>query len=223
VYLRTESLRIAALDEAREQYIRECERRESEARESNLRLDTFIANLSYGVPDAVQEYVSIVLANSSYPEHFPVSHAFEFDPNSAELNLRVSVPPPDTIPEVKAYKYTKSNDEIVESTLSQKACRDRYAGAVHQVALRSIHEVFESDRRAVIKTISLIVGTEAKDPATGVAGFIPLVCVGAEREAFLKFDLSGVVPAMTLSRLGAAMAKNPYGLEGIESSGIRLS
>jgi len=39
---------------------------------------------------------------------------------------------------------------------------------VHQVALRSFHEVFEADRRGLIRSISLEVGTETIDPATGV-------------------------------------------------------
>ena len=80
-----------------------------------------------------------------------MTHEFEFDPSTAELRLRVSVPPPSEVPTVKGYKYKKSADEITSTSLSQKECRERYASAVHQVALRSFHEVFESDRRGLIK------------------------------------------------------------------------
>ena len=71
---------------------RTCEAREADAVESNRQLDELIANLGYGVLDAVQEYVSnsISLEFGSLPKHFPVSHDFEFDPVSAELKLRVS-------------------------------------------------------------------------------------------------------------------------------------
>jgi hypothetical protein len=94
-----------------------------------------------------QEYVSIVRSNSVYPEHFQVAHEFEFAPSTAELRLRVLVPGPGEIPETKSYKYAKAADEVVSTSLSQRERRDRYAGAMHQVALRSFHEVFESDRR----------------------------------------------------------------------------
>jgi len=216
-----EAERVAALEAARARYAKECATREAEATERNRQLDDLIANLGYGTPKAVQEYISIVLSNSVYPEHFAVTHEFAFEPSSAELRLHALVPGPDKIPAIKAYKYTRSTDEITSTSLSQKVCRDRYASAVHQVALRSIHEVFESDRRALIKTISLEVGTETVDPATGRQTYLPFVVVSAERESFLKFNLSGVVPALTLDRLGAAVSKNPYGLVAAESSGVR--
>ncbi len=196
----------------RARYQKECAQRELEVAEQNTRLDELIANLGYGVPDAVQEYVSIVLANSSYPEHFKVVHEFSFNPETSELSLRVSVPPPSDIPAIKGYKYVKASDEIAEVALSQKEAKERYAFAVHQVALRSFHEVFESDRRGLIMTVSLEVGTETVDPATGRRVFIPFVIAAAARERFLSFDLSAVVPQATLAHLGAAISKNPHAL-----------
>lgn len=222
-HAQAEAERVAALGAARARYAEECATREAEATERNRRLDDLIANLGYGTPEAVQEYISIVLSNSVYPEHFAVTHEFEFEPSSAELKLHALVPGPDKIPEIKAYKYTKSTDEITATPLSQKVCRDRYASVVHQVALRSIHEVFESDRRGLIRTISLEVGTETVDPATGRQTYMPFVVVGTERESFLKFDLSAVIPALTLDHLGAAVSKNPYGLVAAETLGVRRS
>jgi restriction system protein len=109
------------------------------------------------------------------------------------------------------------------TTLSQKECRDRYNGAIHQVALRSFHEVFESDRRGLIETISMEVGTNTVDPATGQQTYVPFIIAAAERETFLAFELSAVVPALTLARLGAAVSKNPYSLVAAERSGVRRS
>lgn len=220
-HARAEANRLAALAAERSQYAAECAAREADAAERNRQLDELIANLSYGTVDAVKEYVSIVLANSVYPEHFAVKHEFEFEPSTAELTLKVLVPGPDKIPEIKAYKYTKSADEITATPLPQKACRDRYESAVHQVALRSIHEVFEADRRGIIATISLEVGTQAVDPATGRTTYMPFVVVGAERASFIAFDLSAVIPARTLERLGASISKNPYALIATETSGVR--
>jgi restriction system protein len=222
-HARAEAERVAALAAAQTAFVKACEAREAEASEGNRRLEELIVNLGYGTSDAVQEYVSIVLANSVYPECFPVTHDFSFDPAVAELKLKVLVPGPDQIPTIKAYKYTKSTDEITETALSQKVVRDRYEGAVHQVALRSIHEVFESDRRGLIKTISLTVGTETADPATGRNTFVPFVVAGAEREAFVAFDLSAVVPEATLAHLGAALSKNPYALAAANTTGVRRS
>jgi restriction system protein len=220
-HARAEAARVVALKAAHAAYSKACEAREADAAEQKRRLEEFIANLGYGATEAVQEYVSIVLANSVYPECFPVTHEFSFDPAASELVLKVLVPAPDKIPTTKAYKYTKTSDEITETALTQKAVRERYEGAIHQVALRSIHEVFESDRRGLIRTISLTVGTETIDPATGRETFVPFVVAGAEREAFMRFDLSAVVPQATLAHLGAAVSKNPYSLAAADTKGVR--
>jgi restriction system protein len=217
----SEEKRVTALQRERARYAKECEDREADATARNRELDELIANLGYGTADAVQEYVSIVLSNSVYPEHFQVIHEFEFEQSTAELRLRVLVPGPSEISDIKAYKYSKASDEITSTTLSQKECRERYASAVHQVALRSFHEVFESDRRGLIQTISLEVGTNTVDPATGKRVYVPFVIAAAERQAFLAFDLSAVVPALTLDHLGAAVSKNPFGLVSAERSGVR--
>lgn len=218
-----EAERVAALEVERARYAAECSARETAAAERNAALDTLSANLGYGAVDAIEEYISLVFSNSAYPDDFPVEHDFDFDAATAELRLRVLVPGPDKVSATSAYKYAKSSDEITATSLSQKACKERYAGAVHQVALRSIHEVFESDRRGLIKTISLEVGTETIDPATGLEGYVVFVAVGAERDSFLELDLSNVVPAATLSHLGAAVSKNPFSLVAANASGIRSS
>jgi restriction system protein len=222
-YRHAEAQRIEDLNKARDEYRRECEAREREVAARNAELEKLVANLGYGAADAVQEYVAIVMANSVYPDHFPVSHEAAFDPATAELHLTVAIPDPSTIATTKSFKYSKASDEIVATELPQKAIRDRYAGVVQQVALRSFHEVFESDRRALIRTVALDVGTQTIDPATGRSAFIPFVIAGAEREAFLSIDLSGVVPAMMLERLGASVSKNPYGLQPALVKGIRRS
>jgi restriction system protein len=220
-HAQSERKRLEQLANEQARYAKECEAREAEAKAHNLSVDELLANLGYGTVDAVQEYVSIVLSNSVYPDHFPVTHTFQFDPASAELDLRVTVPEPSRMPKDKAYKYVKASDEIVATALSAKECRERYASAVHQVALRSLHEVFEADRRGLIRTISLEVGTSSVDPATGIRGYVPFVVVAAERESFMAFDLSAVVPTMTLERLGGAVSKNPYALDAVERSGVR--
>jgi len=210
-----------ALEVARAEYTRECEQRDADATRSNAELDKLIAELGYGVPEAVEEYISIVLSNSIYPECFPTSYEHSFSPEKAELSLRVEIPAPSEVPSVKHYKYIKAKDEIREVSLPKTATKKRYAAAVHQVALRTIHEVFEADRRGLIRTVSLVVGTDTIIPATGNQEFIPFVAVGAERDSFLEFDLSAVVPLATLEHLGGAVSKNPVELVAVDVAGIR--
>jgi restriction system protein len=132
------------------------------------------------------------------------------------------VPSPDTLPTDKEFKYVRSKDEINGSALTKKEQKDRYASAVHQTALRSLHDIFEADRAGHIGTIALTVAVDSLDPATGRPVRVELVAAAAERAAFLAFDLSNVVPAATLQHLGAQVSKSPYDLTPINASkGVR--
>ncbi|WP_239642489.1 hypothetical protein [Microbacterium sp. B19] len=220
-YAAAEDARQAALAQATARYQTESVERERLVTEQNESLDQLIAGLAYGTVDAVQEYVGIVLANSVYPEWFPVSHTATFEPTSAELSLRVVMPGPDAVPTVKAYRYTKTTDEITPVAATQKETKDRYARAVHNIALRSIHEVFEADRRRLVLSISLELGTETVSPATGKPTYVPLVAVAVRRDEFEALDLSAVVPSATLEHLGASVSKNPHGLVPAVAGGVR--
>jgi restriction system protein len=218
-----ERTRLDMLEAATAQYDAECRLREQEVVEHNSAIDALIAGLGYGVVDAVQEYVGIVLANSIYPPSFEVVHEAEFEPETAELKLTVIVPAPDALSTVKSYRYVKASDEIAETALSRTDANNRYASALHQVTLRSMHEIFEADRRGIIQAMSLQVGPRTKDPATGRDTFLPLVAVTAPRDLFMSFDLAGVIPSATLQHLGAAVSKNPSTLTTVDTSGIRRS
>lgn len=174
------------------------------------------------MPAAIEEYVGIVLSNSVYPESFPVTHSHQFDLSTRELTLRVAIPEPTAVPAVKEYRYVKAKDEITPTALPVKAQKDRFAGAVWQVAVRTLHEVFEADRAAKIQSIALTVGVERIAPATGLPETVPLVVVAADREMFTGFDLANVVPHATLTHLGAAMSKSPFDLTPADTSpGVR--
>lgn len=221
-YQAVENDRSQRLSAAQTAYETECAQREAEVAESNQQLDQLIANLGYDVEEAIQEYVSIVLGNSIYPDGFPVEHDFDFDSPNRELTLKVAVPAPSDVPSTKAFKYVKSSGEITETGLSQKDQKDRYAGAVAATALRTLHEVFEADRAGRIQTISLTVGTEALDVATGQMTETPFIAVATDRPTFEAIDLANVVPMATLQHLNALVSKNPFGLVGIDlSKGVR--
>lgn len=216
--------RTEALAEAKQRYQAECNARETVAADANRRLDELIAGIDYNVEEAIQQYVGIVLGNSIYPESFPVDHDFEYDSAQRELSLSVTVPAPSGLATEKEFRYVKAKDEITASALPKKDQRERYNNAVFQVALRSLHEIFEADRAARIQTIALKVGASVVDPATGVTKDALFVAAGADRATFLTFQLANVDPKATLEHLGASVSKNPFELvEADSSQGVRRS
>ena len=198
---------------------RECAEREKDVAEANAAIDALINGLAEGSPEAVDEYIGIVLANSAYPESFSVAHSFTFDSQLRELTLTAFVPPPSSVPAVKVVKYVASNDELRETPLSQKDQRTRYNDAVYAVALRTLHEVFEADRDERIDSISLDVATEALDPSTGHTAKIVLVLAAASRRQFTALNLGDVDKHAALIGLNAAISKNPFALIPVAAVG----
>ena len=217
-----ESARVERLTAARSNYESQCRQREDEAAQRNAELTRLINDLAFDVEAAIQEYVGIVLANSVYPNVFPVSHDHEFHLATRELSLQVLVPEPSVLPAVKEYKCVKAKDEITPTPLPMREQKDRYASAVWQVAVRTLHEVFEADRAGKIHSIALRVGVDAIDPATGRQGIVPFVVAAVDRETFRGFNLGNVVPHATLEHLGAALSKSPFDLVAADTSrGVR--
>lgn len=217
-----EGRRLERLAAARQAYEQECAARERTAAEDNRKIDQFAQALIDGDPQAVQEYIGIVLGNSVYPEAFDIEHDYEFDPEFGELTVTAVVPPPSDVPAVKAFKYILKTGETRETPCTQKEQRERYNGAIAAVAVRTFHEVFESDRDERIKTISLTVHTEAVNPATGLVETFPLVAAAADRAEFSQFDLRSVDPAQTLVHMRASVSKNAFALKPISvARGVR--
>ena len=218
-----ESERVGKLAEAQAAYDAECRLRESDAAEHNAQITKLINELAFDVEAAIQEYVGIVLGNSVYPDMFPVTHDHHFDLATRELTLTAIVPEPCTFPAVKEYKYAKAKDEITNTSLPVKEQKERYANAVWQLAVRTLHEIFNADRAAKIHSVSLTVGVERIAPATGLPETVPLVVVAADRVTFTKFDLHNVVPHATLAHLGAALSKSPNDLVPVDTTrGVRI-
>jgi restriction system protein len=220
---KAERLRLEQIAALHAKYRAECQQREVEAEAQNQALEKLINDLAFDVESAIQEYVGIVLSNSVYPEAFPVDYDHDFDLSTRELRLDVTVPPPSTVSVVREYRYVKAKDEITSTVLPVKAQKDRYAGAVTQVAVRTLHEIFEADRGGKIHSIALTVGADVLSPATGLRETVPLVIVAADRETFTHFDLSNVVPLATLEHLGASVSRSPFDLTSADTSrGVRV-
>jgi len=215
--------RVRKLSAAEAAYQEQCRQREADSEARNQELSRFINELAFDVESAIQDYVGVVLSNSVYPDAFPVSYDHQFDIGSRELTLNVTVPEPSSIPTVKEYRYVKAKDEIVPAALPVKERKERYANAVWQVALRTLHELFEADRAGKIRSVALTVSTSHMAPTTGRPEDVPLVAVAADRETFTNFDLANVVPHATLTHLGAALSKSPFDLTPADSSaGVRV-
>ncbi|WP_328609357.1 hypothetical protein OG943_09590 [Amycolatopsis sp. NBC_00345] len=220
----TENERLRRLASDRRQYDAECDERRQVVDAENERLDDLINRLADNKPEAVEEYIAIVFGNSIYPDviaaHSDVD--FSYSPDLRELSITLVLPPPDVIPSTKSFRYARATDEVLETKLAQKDLTTRYAGLINNMTLRTVHEVWESDREGKIDSISLVGGANHVDPAVGKDVFVRLVALAVSREDFLDIDLSRITPSETLKHLRAVVSKSPHRLTPIDDKkGVR--
>jgi restriction system protein len=219
-----EGERLRRLASDRRRYDAECDERQRVADAENARLDDLINRFEANDPAAVEEYVGIVFSNSIYPDAIAADSDIDFSYSSdlRELSITLLFPPPGVIPSTKSYRYVRTNDEITETKLTQKDVATRYANLINNMTLRTVHEVWESDRTQKIDSISLIGGVNHVDPAVGKDVFVQLIALAVHREDFMQIDLSRITPSETLKHLRAVMSKAPHRLTPINDKyGVR--
>lgn len=182
---------------------------QEKATAQNAEVDAFRSAFEARDPKAIVDYFSLVLAASRYPDRFPQAHKVAWVPESKQLVVEYDVPPFDVIPEAKAYRYVKAKDEIVASPRPAGQRKSLYASVVAQVALRTVHELFEADRSEYVESIVLNAHVDSIDPRTGQAIRPCLVTLRTTRENFAALDLSRVTPEACLRGLNAAVSKEP--------------
>lgn len=223
-YQAAEAERLQRLARDRQQYETDCGERRRVVEEENARLDDLIARLARSEPAAVDEYIGIVFSNSIYPDAISAESDIDFSYSSElrELSVTLVFPPPEAIPSTKSYRYVRASDELAETRLTQKDLTTRYANLVDNMTLRTLHEVWESDRAGRIDSISLVGGVNHVDAATGQDVFVRLVALAVAREDFARIDLARITPSETMKHLHAVVSKAPYRLAPIDDrNGVR--
>ncbi len=163
-------------------------------RETNNAVDKRKELYNSKAPDAVVDYCELVLSNSEYPDYFPKEFDLDYNTETKILIVEYSLPSVDDIPKVKEAKYVKSRNELVESLLSESVVNKIYDSLIYQIALRTIHELYEADTVTALPSIVFNGWVESIDKATGKKVNACIISVQAMREEFLAINLDNVDP-----------------------------
>jgi restriction system protein len=210
-----EKERERALTEARSSHLEDVEKRRREVEEANGEIDRFGARLEAGEPAAIVDYLGMVLERSRYPDEFPNSHKLAFVPESKQVVIEHELPDFDAIPDVKEHRYVKSRDEITASARPATQRKALYSSVIAQMALRTLHEIFEADRLQHVETIVYNGVVDSIDKRTGQPARVCLVSLRTTRDAFDALQLDRVDPEECLKGLGAGVSKKPSELAPI--------
>jgi restriction system protein len=194
------------------------ERKEAHERaqmEHNEAVDSFRTAYEAGDPDAVERYVSLVLARSVFPSTFSRECAVAYSAADKTIVVNVPLPTPDELPQVVEYRFVASRGVIDEKQMKDKELGELYDQVVVQTVLRTLHEIFEGDY-AEHCIIAVVNGTiEAVDRATGKDYVACIVSCQAERGAFLELDLSRIDPLACFRSLKGLSGSKMIGLQPV--------
>lgn len=180
-----------------------------EVEEFNSEIDEFRKNLAAADPASVARYFTMVLEASDYPEGFPQRAKLAYVPESKQIVVEYDLPAFEIVPKEASFKYVKTKDEITSTDRPLTKRKALYASITAQVALRTIHEIFEADRTALIDVIVFSGFVNSIDRATGKNARTCLISVRTTRDAFNELDLSKVDPLLCLKRLSASVSPSP--------------
>ena len=210
-----ERQRQTRLAELRAEHEAECSRLLAESDSLNKDIAAFESAYGAGEPQAVVHYCSIVLERDPLPDRFPHESRIAMVSESKQLVVERQVPGLEAVPTIAAFRFVKSRDTIETTDRPVAQIRILYAGLVAQMALRTLHGLFASDRANAIASVVVNLVVETIDPSTGRPIRPCLLTVRADKQNFLNIDLSKVEPLACLRGLGAQVSSSPHELHPV--------
>ncbi|HEX9999128.1 MAG TPA: restriction endonuclease [Actinoplanes sp.] len=210
-----EQRRKAQLAARRRAYDESVRKYETQLAAYNAEVDRFAAAVAGADPASVVEYFAMVLGNSVYPDDFPQHFRLAFLPKTRQLLVEYHLPPVDVIPAVQEYRYDRVRNDLAAVPRDEREVRRRYVEVIARVALRTIHEVVEADRGALVQQVSFNGIVDTIDRRTGRFVRPCLVSVQTDRDTFAAIKLRRVDPVACVKHLQGALSAEPDELVGV--------
>lgn len=166
-------------------------------------------------PGIIGDYCEMVLTNSKYPEYFPQEWDIDYNADTRTLVVDYSLPEIGSFPTTNEVKYVQSKDEFTESSISTAALNKLYDDALYQMALRTIHELFEADAVDAIDSVVFNGWVESIDRATGNNANACIMSVQTTKSIFLAINLEKVDPKACFKQLKGVGSSKLHGLSPI--------
>lgn len=167
----------------------------------NTEVDGHKASYLAKSADSVVDYCDFVLSNSEYPDSFPRSWQFEYNPETRLLIVEYSLPNIDALPKLKEVKYVATKDEFTESFLSDSALEKMYDALLYKITLRSLHELISADVADAIDSVVFNGWVRAIDASTGKEINGCILSIQVSKQEFAEVNLAKVDPKACFKKL----------------------
>ena len=162
--------------------------------DANAAIDDRRGQYNQKLPEAITDYCDMVLSNSQYPDSFQKEWDLDYNPVTKILLTDYRLPAIEDLPNLKEVKYVQSRDDFSEISLSDSELSRLYDDLIYQIALRTLHELYEAD---VVKACDSIVfngWVKSIDKKTGKDITPCIISVQANRDEFLSISLEKIEP-----------------------------
>ncbi|MBF0534441.1 MAG: restriction endonuclease [Nitrospirae bacterium] len=192
-------------EEKRDEFIKKQE-------EHNSKIDKFKQDYFDNISSAISEYCEIILSNSNYPEFITKEYKVFYVEDSGILIVDYFLPAPNILPNVKGVKYNKSSKEYKVICLSETEQQKLYDNTIYQIALRTIHELYNADIINALKSVAFNGLVKHIDKGIGKEVTACIISLQANKEIFSEINLSQVDPKMCFKKLKGVGSSNLTGL-----------
>ncbi len=159
-------------------------------------------------PDAILDYCDLVLSNSQYPECFPKEFELGYRADMRRLVVDYRLPTPSDLPQVIEVKYVRSKREFTAKNLGARQFAEVYERVVCQVALRTLHELFEADAVGALSEVVFNGMVHGTNPATGHFEVRCIMSVCTQPSSMQNIDLRKINSRACFDSLGGLAAPN---------------
>ena len=156
-------------------------------------------------PHAILDYFDMVLAFSNYPSSFPQSYELDFDVDGKLLVVDYLLPPLKALPRLSEVTYDKDADAFCESVLDEDTRDGLYAQLLHEIPLRTFHELFSADNVDAVACVQFRGYLHLQQgPGSGGAPTC-ILAVYADRPTFTSVDLAQCDPCDLFEAMGGTI------------------
>jgi restriction system protein len=163
-------------------------------------------------PQAIVDYCDLVLSNSQYPDYFPRTYDLDYNPRSRLLVVDYQLPSIGDISTLREVNYIQSRDEFTEKHISQAQLNKLYDNLLYQVALRTVHELYEADQINALASIVFNGFVDSVDLATGQEHNSCILSLQAAKDEFEHINLANVDPKACFKKLKGVSASKLHSL-----------
>lgn len=214
--LKKHEIACAEIDEkhatAMEKHQAEVAHHTAEVEAHNLAVDHLKARWVDGDPDAVVEHACLVLDASEYPSWINTSYQLQYDVGEKLMKVQFLLPSLDTVDIPKSVRFVKSTGELKETSRPKREQQGYFDSLCYQIALRTVHELFEADTANNIVNILFNGVVDGVDPATGKEAQTTIMSAVFDRRSFEEVNLAKVDAKVCFKSFNGVSAASLAGL-----------